>query len=422
MWKKQQEKTIAIALIILTILVIIQAKSLGLPEQDEPDDSPTIGQTITVDISGEGFFRSIQRAINWAKNGDIIVVKKGVYREHIVVDKSITLKGKDRNATIIDGSASGDVVTINADRVTISDLTIRNSGKNYDQGIRVNGNKCIIKDSCITTNYRGILCYSTSHTSVLRNDFVLNEGTGIKISESDDTIISSNQFYQNGEGIRISDSKRTIISTNVLTEHNGLDIEISQSSNTTIMGNTIIEDRIGGIRIFHSMNLIFFQNHLESTDYGLQMYDTTSAVISENHIKNTRFDAILLYGSSEIMISKNIILESRDQGIILINSSDNTVIDNTIDRCYGFGLTLGTSSSDNIIHDNRIINNTKGLCIDHSVNNTIKDNFFESQGITFKGSLPDHYTSHTIENNIIHDKMINCYTRKKKILFPSSRR
>ena len=67
-------------------------------------------------------YRSIQRAIDAASSGDIIDIAPGTYAEPIVVDKSVTIIGRERdlthpkrNTTILTASSGESVVTIDAD-------------------------------------------------------------------------------------------------------------------------------------------------------------------------------------------------------------------------------------------------------------------------------------------------------------------
>jgi nitrous oxidase accessory protein NosD len=76
-------------------------------------------------IVGSDNYKTIQEAINNASSGDTIFVRKGIYTENIVINKSITLIGEDRESTIIDGGATGNVISIKASNVTIKGFTIK---------------------------------------------------------------------------------------------------------------------------------------------------------------------------------------------------------------------------------------------------------------------------------------------------------
>ena len=52
---------------------------------------------------------SIQEAIDSALEGDTIYVKKGTYHENLVINKSLSLIGENRDTTIIDGNPQKDI-------------------------------------------------------------------------------------------------------------------------------------------------------------------------------------------------------------------------------------------------------------------------------------------------------------------------
>jgi len=75
-------------------------------------------------------YSSIQEAVNNAEVGDTVFVKAGTYYEALVIETSIFLVGEDAATTVIDGSSNPvtNVVQVEADNVTVSGFTIRNSG------------------------------------------------------------------------------------------------------------------------------------------------------------------------------------------------------------------------------------------------------------------------------------------------------
>ncbi|MEW6506055.1 MAG: hypothetical protein AB1457_19050 [Chloroflexota bacterium] len=85
-------------------------------------------RTWIVDDDGPADFDNIQDAINNASSSDTIIVRNGTYHQNVVVNKPLFLTGEIKYGAIIDGGGSGNVVTIAASNVSISNFTIRNSG------------------------------------------------------------------------------------------------------------------------------------------------------------------------------------------------------------------------------------------------------------------------------------------------------
>ena len=86
-------------------------------------------------------YTSIQSAINNAEDGDVIKIRKGIYREHdITIDKCISIEGEDRNSTIIDAEHMGRGFYIKYSgqcEMKISSITVRNGVADYGGGIRI---------------------------------------------------------------------------------------------------------------------------------------------------------------------------------------------------------------------------------------------------------------------------------------------
>ena len=103
------------------VLVAILASSILLII--EPTDA--LSKTIVVPAD----YPTIQQAIDSANNGDTILVKKGYYPETLIINKSISVIGEDRNQTIIDGQKKlSQVVLLEADNITFANFTLGNSG------------------------------------------------------------------------------------------------------------------------------------------------------------------------------------------------------------------------------------------------------------------------------------------------------
>lgn len=72
--------------------------------------------------------KTIQKAVDAAKAGDVILVSPGIYREQVTVTKSdITIRGLDRNKTIVDGEFTRPMgfLVQDADNVVIENITAR---------------------------------------------------------------------------------------------------------------------------------------------------------------------------------------------------------------------------------------------------------------------------------------------------------
>lgn len=189
-------------------------------------------------IVGEDGFDSIQEAINSASSGDIIFVRKGVYRENIVINKTLTLIGEDRENTIIDGGYGERVISICAPNVSISGFSIKNSKEITGYGIFV----------------------EYSQRVVIRNNTIKDNGIGIHLIQSSESQIQENLISANRVGIQLSLSTKNVISRNAITT-NIAGIFVYYSNNNTFCGNTIQSNNFGVFIYYYGGNNVFYHNN-----------------------------------------------------------------------------------------------------------------------------------------------------------------
>ena len=128
----------------------------------------TPGNTLYVGGSGSNNYTSIQSAIDDAIDGDTVFVynDSSPYDEVLIIDKSISLIGEDKNTTVIK-SENDDIVNILVDNVRMSEFTV----KNGRYAIRIlSSNGTIISDNIITDNgLEGIYLANSSYNIISRN-------------------------------------------------------------------------------------------------------------------------------------------------------------------------------------------------------------------------------------------------------------
>ena len=148
----------------------------------EPIGANITKKVVNLDTGEE--FTSIQAAIDDpdTKDGHIIVVYPGDYEENVIVNKSVTITSYTDNpldTRIIALNKSLPAISVLADNVTISHLTI-NGGNSYGcTGISVVGNNTRILNNLIESykaiDASGSGCLISMNTVIERGDIYKNE-------------------------------------------------------------------------------------------------------------------------------------------------------------------------------------------------------------------------------------------------------
>ena len=374
LWKKGFVVGI-IVLFVGTSIIPTIAQDIGKSSLPTPR-----GNWLYVGGSGPGNYTTIQGAINAASDGDNVFVydDSSPYYEHVVINKSITLIGENRDTTIIDSSKN---ISVTADFVTISRFTILNR----EEGISLLG------------SYNG----SPRYYITISNNIIKNSGVGIFLKYAIACNIFNNtittcSYY----GIFLKLASNCNIFNNIITtcSYYGILIlgDYGFSTGNNIYGNRIINNARSGIVISPES----FPSSVSDMWTGFSEYTT----ISYNDISNNGY-ANPNWGG----------------GIWIDSSFYNNIFKNNITHnTKGVFLDAAflTSVDDNTIYQNNIMNNTYGVMISadgrfsHARRNKIYQNNFigntyqaRSQGgynIWDNGSV-GNYWEHYFEWDFNHD-------------------
>jgi len=305
-------------------------------------------------------FTEIQTAINTVIDGDTLIVKNGIYK-NVIVNKSITLRGEDRDNTIIDGCGNGDVVKVIADGCEISGFTVQNSGT-YDAGIYLYySDNNILTHNNASNNGDGISLHFSSNNIITGNTVSNNNDDGIILSTSSNNNIVGNMFVN--DGLFVLDSYQNTVEDNTVNGKPLVYLEDTSDIEVTDAGQVILVN----------CNNITVENlALSNTSVGVELWTTEDSMISNNNVSNNR-DGIYLYSfSNNNTIIGNTASNNGDDGIFLHFSSNNTITGNNVHN-NDDGIYLSLSRS-NTITGNNVHNNADGIYLSSSSNNTITGN------------------------------------------------
>jgi nitrous oxidase accessory protein len=220
-------------------------------------------KTWTVDDDGPADFQRIQEALDAANAGDTVFVHNGTYYEHLTIGKSLTLVGEHRQAAVIDGSLSGNVIRITASSVRISGFTIRNGDEGVS--IQLSNGHTISQNNIISNLLDGLAIEDSQGDFIVGNMVSSNDWHGVYMSNASDTVLQNNTIASNKiHGVSIENSHNDTVSGNTLNNNTYTGIMLAECNNISVVGNTISENKYAGVDVFDAANSIFYHNNFLS--------------------------------------------------------------------------------------------------------------------------------------------------------------
>jgi parallel beta-helix repeat protein len=252
-------------------------------------------------------YSSIQEAINNANEGDSLHISSGTYFENIVINKSVSIFGENKDTTAIDGGRVGSVVEVTSNNVVFNGFSVKNSSLETGTshaGIKISGaNGCSIadnfvmenrfgifafsqgtgiQDNVVIDNNQGVVLYSSFSMTIEKNNVSRNT-VGISLAYCHDNIVLGNDVKNSsagGHGIIISSDSfnNSVVSNEIFNNYHGM--WLSNSHNNSILRNTMINNSLLGIELAESSDNILFKNnfvgnpkHFVIDDFSVNLWD-----------------------------------------------------------------------------------------------------------------------------------------------------
>jgi nitrous oxidase accessory protein NosD len=247
-------------------------------------------------------YTSIEAAVMAAHPGDTIKVDPGIYHEHVVVDKPLTILGANANVnpttstrhseSTVDGDFTGAPFDIAANNVTINGFTIVNGQNGLNAGIAttstVSGYN--IADNIITGNAIGVYANSSGAATIQHNLFNANNlpgaagGAGIYSDQGTNGLVVTGNEFENH------------------TQNNPIIFGISNgasNTNLTVTDNNL-HDNVSGIYALAVSGGAFECNTISTNGTGTGITfggtDTNIDVLNNNLDNNARGLRIANFG------------------------------------------------------------------------------------------------------------------------------
>lgn len=320
--------------------------------------------TKTITVSKDGSVKTIKEALQLAEDFDEIIIKPGIYKEgNIIVDKKVTIKGQ--GDPIIDGEGKEEIFTVVVNNVSISYLTIKNSGISFleeNAGIRLKEvRSCSVLNNKFINNFFAIYL-AKSADCIIKNNYIegekrreANSGNGIHLWYCRDITIENNKIFNHRDGIYFEFVRHGKIFNNHSEGNLRYGLHFMFSDSCTYSNNNFYNNG-AGVAVMYTRNVLMTENHFQH-NWGPASYGILLKDISDSRIEKNIFDenSIGLYmeGCSRVTIEKN-------------NFAKN-----------GWALKLMANSMDNYFYDNNFVANSFDISTNSRQNfNTFQKNYW----------------------------------------------
>lgn len=292
-------------------------------------------------------------ALAQAKEGDTVLLSKGVYEGSFEIDRPLVIKGTE--GAVIDAGGRGSCVFIKANGVTLDTLELRNFGANLyqlDSGVRVNDRVSGVDLTNLKIEGPGFgvradhafrISLKNSEIRGQKRLHVLDRGDGVYFNYVRGAVLEGNKIRFARDGFYFENTDETVSNNNYF---GGLQygIHYMYSRSAEASGNEA-EGCIGAYALMSSQGLKLSNNTSDRTiEFGILLNDTEGALVTGNSISRVHNPR----GKPA--------LDTEGKGIFIYGGGNNSVSSNSFENSdIGVSMAMGGEACQ--LYKNRFINN-----------------------------------------------------------------
>lgn len=322
---------------------------------------------------------SIRHAVELAKNGDTIVVKKGLYYvNNIIITRPVTILGEGQPT--LHGADKYEILTISGSDISVKGIHFTHSGyssmNDYAAINVVDARNVVIENNVFTHTYFGIHVNNSEHFTIKNNRLSgvtkteQTTGNGIHLWKCSNALVDGNDASGHRDGIYFEFVTDSQIKNNI--SHNNIRYGLHfMFSNNDVYTNNTFSENGAGVAVMFSKKVTMIRNTF-AHNWGPSAYGILLKEISDSKITGNNFTqntvAIYMEGANRIEIAHNTFKQN------------------------GWATKVQASCSENDYHQNNFFSNT----FDVGTNGSLVLNHFT-------GNYWDKYEGYDLDRDGVGD-------------------
>jgi parallel beta-helix repeat protein len=250
-------------------------------------------RTRIVDALHRGDHATLTDALKSADPGDRILIRPGLYREGVVIDKPVEIIGDGELGEVVIEANGRNTIVFQANVARITNLTLRQTGGGVWDCVDIAQGRLDLEGCDITGQSRvcvaihdgadprlrrnrihdgkqgGVFVYATGLGTLEDNDIFANAGSGVAIKEGGNPTLRRNRIHDGKHcGVVVYESGLGTLEDNDIFANAVTGVETREGGNPTLRRNRISQNGYEAIYVHNGGGGVFEDNDLRGNTQG----------------------------------------------------------------------------------------------------------------------------------------------------------
>ncbi|MFL6213154.1 MAG: right-handed parallel beta-helix repeat-containing protein [Blastocatellia bacterium] len=371
-----------------------QSNTSGAARGPVPKSEPP---TVVVDALHRGDYATLTEALKEAKPGTRILVRPGLYKEGVLIDKPIEIVGDGERDDIVIEASGKDAVLFQANMGRITNLTLRQAGGgewycvDIAQG-RLDLEECDILSqslACVAIHggadprlrrnrihdgkQMGVFVYENGQGTLEDNDIFANAFAGVEIKEGGNPTLRHNRIHdgkqsgvfvhKNGQGtledndifanaragVEIREGGNPTLRHNRIHDGKQVGVFVNDNGQGTLEDNDIFANALAGVEIREGSNPTLRQNRIHGgKQVGVYVYENGQGTLEDNDIFANALAGVWIQEGGHPTLRYNRVCKNKGQGIRVVEGGGGVFEGNDLRENAGGAWDIAAGSKSKV--------------------------------------------------------------------------
>jgi parallel beta-helix repeat protein len=316
--------------------------------------------TLIVDALHRGDHPSLTKALDAAQSGYRILVRPGLYREGVIIDKAVEIIGDGEPGEVVIEAGGKHVIRFQANMGRVVNLTVRQIGDGKWYGVDIGQGRLDLEGCDITSaSLPGVAIHGGADPRLRRNRIHDCKQSGVFVYENGLGTLEDNEIFGNAlSGVEIESGGNPTLRRNRIYDGKQSGVYVQESGLGTLEDNEIFGNAMAGVEISSGGNPTLRRNRIHSgRQSGVFVVENGLGTLEDNEIFGNALAGVEISSGGNPTLRRNRIHDGKEDGVFVVENGLGTLEDNEIfgNALAGVEIKAGANPTlrRNRIHDGK---------------------------------------------------------------------